>query len=264
MLVRKVAKDAANRMQICPCRAFGIFISTTSPRTSSVCRPSSGRLAYSSAVNSCVAVAIINPLGRTVGTLPDPRPARQAQPPLPTAPRRVAITPMTEREFATDVVRRLRAAGHQLLWAGGCVRDQLLGREPHDYDVATDATPEQVQELFRRTVAGRRQLRRRRGARPARRRAQVQVATFRTDGAYSDGRRPTRSSSPRPRRTPAAATSPSTACSSTRSASEVIDYVGGQDDLRAGVLRAIGDPARGSPRTSCACCGRCDSRRGSA
>ena len=60
---------------------------------------------------------------------------------------------MTEREFATDVVQRLQQAGFQALWAGGCVRDELLGLVPKDYDVATDATPTQVQALFRRTSA---------------------------------------------------------------------------------------------------------------
>src|SRR5215472_8492130 len=60
---------------------------------------------------------------------------------------------MTEREFALAVVRRLRGAGFQALWAGGCVRDELLGRVPKDYDVATDARPEEVRRLFPRTVA---------------------------------------------------------------------------------------------------------------
>src|SRR2546421_11228236 len=60
---------------------------------------------------------------------------------------------MTEREFAIDVVRRLKEAGFEALWAGGCVRDELLGLVPKDYDVATAATPDEVQALFRRTVA---------------------------------------------------------------------------------------------------------------
>src|SRR4051794_16746044 len=95
---------------------------------------------------------------------------------------------MTEREFATDVVRRLRDAGHEALFAGGCVRDQLLGREPADFDVATDAQPERVQRLFRRTVAvgvsfGVVEVL---GPKPLK----VQVATFRSDGTYSDGRHP--------------------------------------------------------------------------
>ncbi|MEO0529779.1 MAG: CCA tRNA nucleotidyltransferase, partial [Planctomycetota bacterium] len=64
-------------------------------------------------------------------------------------------TPANSRDFAFDVVSRLRDAGHESLWAGGCVRDQLLGKPPKDYDVATDATPDQVREVFgkRRTIA---------------------------------------------------------------------------------------------------------------
>src|SRR5262249_28084426 len=61
-------------------------------------------------------------------------------------------TEMMEREFAISVVRRLREAGHQAYWAGGCVRDELLGLTPKDYDVATDARPDQVRSLFRRNV----------------------------------------------------------------------------------------------------------------
>src|SRR5262245_9613064 len=61
--------------------------------------------------------------------------------------------PKTEREFAVEVVRTLREAGHEALWAGGCVRDELLGLTPKDYDVATSARPRQVRELFRRTIA---------------------------------------------------------------------------------------------------------------
>ena len=57
---------------------------------------------------------------------------------------------MTEREFAISVVQQLQNAGHQALWAGGCVRDELLGLTPKDYDIATDARPEQVKPLFRR------------------------------------------------------------------------------------------------------------------
>src|SRR5437867_11666973 len=99
---------------------------------------------------------------------------------------------MTEREFALDVVRQLQQAGFQALWAGGCVRDELLGLTPHDYDVATAARPEEVRRLFRRTVAVGASfgvvevLGPRVGDAPLK----VQVATFRSDGAYTDGRRP--------------------------------------------------------------------------
>src|SRR4051794_26693867 len=95
---------------------------------------------------------------------------------------------MTARQFATDVVRRLREAGYEALFAGGCVRDQLLGHEPDDFDVATSARPPDIQRLFRRTVAvgaafGVIEVI---GPKPI----TVEVASFRADGPYSDGRHP--------------------------------------------------------------------------
>src|SRR5580765_5022829 len=100
---------------------------------------------------------------------------------------------MTEREFAIDVVRKLQGAGFQALWAGGCVRDERLGLAPNDYDVATDARPEEVMKLFRRSTAigvafGVIEVRGPRG--PHRQHLTVEVATFRSDGAYTDGRHP--------------------------------------------------------------------------
>jgi poly(A) polymerase len=153
---------------------------------------------------------------------------------------------MTEREFATEVVRRLHDAGYQALWAGGCVRDELLGRAPGDYDVATDARPEQVRKVFRRTVSvgasfGVVEVL---GPRERGRVLKIQVATFRSDGVYSDGRHPD-----------------TVVFSSAREDAlrrdftingmffdplngELIDYVGGREDLQARILRAIGDPAQ--------------------
>src|SRR3989440_11830027 len=95
---------------------------------------------------------------------------------------------MTEREFAIDVVRRLKEAGHQALWAGGCVRDELLGLVPKDYDVATSAEPAQVQAVFRRNVAVGASFGviEALGPRPH----AIEVATVRKDIGYSDGRRP--------------------------------------------------------------------------
>src|SRR6516225_3046990 len=98
---------------------------------------------------------------------------------------------MIEREFATSVVRVLRDAGYQALWAGGCVRDELLGLVPKDYDVATDACPDQVRHLFRHTVAvgaafGVINVRSPRSLGSF----EIEVATFRSDVSYSDGRHP--------------------------------------------------------------------------
>ena len=142
---------------------------------------------------------------------------------------------------ARAVMRRLREAGFRAYFAGGCVRDRLRGEQPTDFDVATDASAEAVQQLFRRTVpvgaqfgvvmvSDRRPAGRGRHL-PHRRRVPSTAA------ARSACARPRR------RRTRSGATSPSTACSATRSSGAVLDYVGGQADLAARVIRAIGDPA---------------------
>src|SRR2546426_3222587 len=94
---------------------------------------------------------------------------------------------MTERDFAISVVEKLQQAGHQALWAGGCVRDELLGMTPKDYDVATDAPPQRGRSLFSNTQAVGAKF----GVILARQgQSQVEVATFRKEGVYEDGRRP--------------------------------------------------------------------------
>ena len=96
---------------------------------------------------------------------------------------------MTSEELAHDVVKSLRASGHQAWLVGGCVRDLLLGRHPKDFDVATDARPDVVTELFHRSE----QVGAHFGVVLVREEtAQVEVATFRSDHLYSDGRRPDR------------------------------------------------------------------------
>jgi poly(A) polymerase len=149
---------------------------------------------------------------------------------------------------ALRVVGELRAAGYEAYLAGGCVRDLLLGREPKDYDVATSATPEVVLGLFPRTFAV--------GAHfgvvlvadgDEDGYVATEVATFRSDGAYSDGRHPdgvryTQSAEEDVRRRDFTINGllldPLQQGNNLRSA--VIDYVGGVADLDAGVVRAIG------------------------
>jgi poly(A) polymerase len=151
---------------------------------------------------------------------------------------------MTEREFAVEVVRKLQAAGHQALWAGGCVRDELLGRTPKDYDVATDAVPQRVRELFRRTVEvgaafGVVEVL---GPRHEGQPLKVQVATFRSDVSYSDGRHPDEvvfstaeeDAKRRDFTINGMFLDPLTG--------KLIDFVGGQADLQTKTLRAIGAP----------------------
>jgi poly(A) polymerase len=150
--------------------------------------------------------------------------------------------PHTEREFAVDVVRRLREAGHEALWAGGCVRDELLGLVPQDYDVATDARPEQVQHLFRRTIAvgasfGVVEVL---GPRPFK----VQVATFRSDVSYSDGRRPDAVVFSSAREDALRRDFTVNGMFFDPLTETLHDYVGGTADLEARILRAIGDPSQ--------------------
>ncbi len=148
------------------------------------------------------------------------------------------------KQFAIEVVNQLRSGGFIALWAGGCVRDLLMGNTPHDYDVATSATPQQVRELFgmRRTlmvgaafgvviVKGSSKLQ-----------EQVEVATFRTDSSYTDGRRPDRVTFSTPEKDAQRRDFSINGMFFDPITEEVIDYVGGREDLRAGLIRAIGDP----------------------
>ncbi len=140
---------------------------------------------------------------------------------------------------AADVVRRLRAAGHEAYLAGGSVRDRLLGREPLDHDIATSAPPEEVCRLFPRTVPVGAQfgviLVIDRGAR-------YEVATFRSDDAYVDGRRPTQVHFGTAQEDALRRDFTINALFADPVTGEIHDYVGGAADLRAGVIRAIGDP----------------------
>ena len=183
---------------------------------------------------------------------------------------------MTSRELAEKICATLRGHGHQAYFVGGCARDLELGREPADYDVCTNARPEQVQELFPRSVAVGAKfgvilvledetpkvgVLRDEGAKVVSSveaetvagivegvavqqiTAQVEVATFRSDGGYSDGRHPdeviySRTPQEDVRRRDFTINGllmdPATG--------EVLDYVGGRADLHAGIVRAIGDP----------------------
>ena len=143
------------------------------------------------------------------------------------------------RARATEIVRRLHAAGHTAFWVGGCVRDYLLGREPGDYDVATSARPEQIKKLFKRTIAVGRKF----GVMiVVEGDHQFQVATFRAEAAYRDGRHPEH------------VTFGDAMADARRRdftvnglfydpvGEELHDWVGGEADLRARIIRTIGSP----------------------
>jgi poly(A) polymerase len=151
---------------------------------------------------------------------------------------------MTEREFAISVVQRLRDAGHQALWAGGCVRDEQLRRVPKDYDVATDAHPDQVRKLFRRNVPVGVQFGvvKVLGPRSEEKTLQVEVATFRADVSYSDGRHPDNVRFSDAREDALRRDFTINGMFFDPIKNELLDYVGGRADLDGKVLRAIGDP----------------------
>jgi poly(A) polymerase len=149
-----------------------------------------------------------------------------------------------QREFAVDVVRRLQGAGFRALWNGGCVRDFLMGRVPKDYDVATDARPDAVRSLFghRRTLAV--------GASfgviivlGSKEAGNVEVATFRTEGPYLDGRRPEHVKFAGPEEDAQRRDFTINGMFYDPISEQVLDYVGGEKDLAAGIVRAIGRPS---------------------
>ncbi len=140
---------------------------------------------------------------------------------------------------AAAVCARLRSEGHRALLAGGCVRDLLLGRQPKDFDVATDARPERVQALFPRTVAV--------GAAfgvivVVTETGHVEVATFRAEGAYSDGRHPDAVSFGDPEADAQRRDFTVNGLFLDPLSGEIVDYVDGLGDLKTKRLRAIGDP----------------------
>ncbi len=165
--------------------------------------------------------------------------------------------PSAAQQHAADIVHALRARGHQAYLAGGCVRDLLLGREAADYDVATDATPQQVMRIFPQTFAVGAQFgvvlvpfadvplaETGEDARRSTNRV-VEVATFRSDLGYSDGRHPDEVRFSRdPREDAQRRDFTINGMMLDPVTNEVLDFVGGRADLAAGVVRAIGDPER--------------------
>ncbi len=157
------------------------------------------------------------------------------------------------KDFAISIIKTLRQQGFQAYLAGGCVRDLLLQREPADYDVATNATPAQVMEIFPDTYAVGAQFgvvlvplppeQRVAGGENATPKAQaVEVATFRSDLGYSDGRRPDEVRfSMDPREDVVRRDFTINGMMLDPETNEVLDFVGGRRDLEAGIIRAIGD-----------------------
>src|SRR6059058_1764803 len=145
------------------------------------------------------------------------------------------------KEAARKIVERLRGEGHVAYFAGGCVRDIVRRVTPKDYDVATSATPELVQKLFPRTHAV--------GAHfgvivVLENDFQFEVATFRSDGSYLDGRHPVEVRFATAEEDAARRDFTINGMFFDPEKDEVIDYVGGRVDLDRRLVRAIGDPAQ--------------------
>src|SRR5687768_12609710 len=155
------------------------------------------------------------------------------------APPPTSEKPSSTRGDALAVVNRLREAGHLAYFAGGCVRDALLGLEPKDYDVATDAPPDRVRELFPRTQAVGAAF----GVILVRQgRSQIEVATFRSEGKYLDGRRPENVTFTTAEEDAKRRDFTINGMFYDPVADKVIDFVGGRQDAPDRVLRAIGNP----------------------
>lgn len=142
------------------------------------------------------------------------------------------------RATAVDIVRRLRDAGFEAYWVGGCVRDFLLGREPGDYDIATAARPEEVERLFARTVPVGKQF----GVMLVLEDGhEFEVATFRTETDYQDGRRPGQVAFASARADALRRDFTVNALFYDPVSRQTHDWVGGEADLRQGLLRTVGD-----------------------
>jgi poly(A) polymerase len=147
---------------------------------------------------------------------------------------------MDFRKKAIEIVETLQREGYEALFAGGCVRDELLGREPKDYDIATNARPEMILRLFRRTL-------------PIGKAFGVigvitdehtyEVATFRNDHGYEDGRRPDRVVFSTAEEDALRRDFTINGLFQDPLTGEIFDYVEGRADLERQVVRAIGDPS---------------------
>jgi poly(A) polymerase len=146
---------------------------------------------------------------------------------------------MTSKQAAIQIIRKLRKAGFESIFAGGCVRDMLCGNKPKDYDVVTSAKPAEVCRLFRRTIKV--------GAKfgviiVLADKQQVEVATFRAETGYSDGRRPDKVSFTSAKEDALRRDFTINGMFYDPLKKEVIDYVGGKSDLKKKTIRTIGKP----------------------
>ena len=144
---------------------------------------------------------------------------------------------------AAALLTRLHAAGHAAYAVGGCVRDSLLGQTPHDWDLCTSATPEQVLELFGKVHCIPTGLQH--GTVTVKHGGELyEITTFRTEGAYSDGRHPDHVAFVPDVKEDLARRDFTINAMAYNAEEGLIDPFGGQNDLAAGIVRAVGEPQR--------------------
>ena len=144
---------------------------------------------------------------------------------------------------AAALLTRLHAAGHAAYAVGGCVRDSLLGQTPHDWDLCTSATPEQVLELFGKAHCIPTGLQH--GTVTVKHGGELyEITTFRTEGAYSDGRHPDHVAFVPDVKEDLARRDFTINAMAYNAEEGLIDPFGGQNDLAAGIVRAVGEPQR--------------------
>ncbi|MDE2217759.1 MAG: CCA tRNA nucleotidyltransferase [Planctomycetota bacterium] len=146
---------------------------------------------------------------------------------------------MTAKQNALEIVKTLHEHGYKAFFAGGCVRDMIMGKESADYDIATNALPEVIMKLFEKTFAV--------GVQygvviVVKEGHNFEVATFRTEGSYSDGRHPDYVSFSTPENDVKRRDFTINGLLYNPIKNEILDYVGGQEDIKAGIIRTIGNP----------------------
>ena len=164
-----------------------------------------------------------------------------------------ALQDSTPYHVAAGIVQKLHAHGHVAYFAGGCIRDALRGVPPKDIDIATSATPDQVQALYHRTIPVGIQF----GVvRVLMDEMEFEVATFRSDGVYLDGRRPEEIQFSTPEQDALRRDFTINGMFLDPLNGEILDFVGGRADLDAKILRAIGDRRTLTRNTAEQHCGR--------
>jgi len=143
------------------------------------------------------------------------------------------------KSTSIQLVQTLKDNGFQAFWAGGCVRDMLLGTHPKDYDIVTDATPEQIEELFEKTYPVGKEF----GVILVHQEGHTfEIATFRSDAGYSDGRRPDYVTFSDPKEDAKRRDFTINALFYDPITEEIMDFVGGSEDLNEHLIRFVGDP----------------------